>query len=340
AAQSAGDRQIKAAKRELSNWYNNEKRSGKSYATQKDRARQLIADREAEAAAKLAALQAAQAAALSEARTRHRQNLEEAKQAHREATSEVKATNDNAAQDRAATVSAYGLGLGWFTIVCLFIFSTAVTLERIHAKGSGIAEKVELSQYDLNPSAFVEAWEAFRDRIQYQIRSRIAAFAERTPPPPLPTPAPELYDPTHLANIAVTLKIEREEDGAERIFYIQPKRRAIGFKPSTEADDDTVAAHQTGKPEHTKKSGKKAENSCAIKDTSKPTHETPELRALKQRLKDYKKRLGKHEQKAKVQERQKGSVTRRTLDAIENNRHWVEHYTDLINQVEATNRKA
>ena len=324
AATAAGAGKVSAAKRELSNWYNREKRSGQSYATQKDKARQLIADREADAAAQVATLQAAQANATEEARQRYREAVAKAEAEHTAATGEIKETNQAATTDRAATVAAYGLGLGWFTIVCLLIFSAAVILERIHAKGSGITEKVELSQYDLNAGALVEAWQALRDRFQYNIRSRIQAFAERTPPPPLPTPVPELYDPTEFANIAVTLKIEREADEAEQVIYLQPKRRAIGFQTrQTEADA------------HTKKAPEKGEISRAIKGTPKATHETPELRQLKQRLKDYKKRLGKHEQKAIAQERKRGEVTRRTLDAIANNRHWVEHYTELLNQAEA-----
>lgn len=324
AATTAGAGKVEAAKRELSNIYNKEKRTGQSYATQKDRARQLIADREAEAAEQIAGLQAAQATAMEEARQRYREGIAKAEAEHGAATGEIKETNQVATTERAATVAAYGLGLGWFTICCLIIFSAAVILERIHAKGSGITEKVELSQYDLNPAAWVEAWQAFRDRVQYNVRSRIQAFAERTPPPPLPTPAPELYDPTQFANIAVTLKIEREAEEAEQVIYLQPKRRAIGFH-----------TRQTAPEAHTKKATKKGQNSCAIKGTPKATHETPELRQLKQRLKDYKKRLGKHQQKAKVQERTKGEATRRTLEAIENNRHWVEHYTALLNQAEA-----
>lgn len=324
AASTAGAGKVNAAKRELSNWYNREKRSGQSYATQKDKARQLIADREADAAAQISALQAAQTNATEEARQRYREAIAKAEEAHRAATGEIKETNQAATTGRAATVAAYGLGLGWFTIVCLLIFSAAVILERIHAKGSGITEKVELSQYDLNPAALVEAWQALRDRFQYNIRSRIQAFAERTPPPPLPTPVPELYDPTEFANIAVTLKIEREADEAEQVIYLQPKRRAIGFQTrQTEADA------------HTKKAPEKGEISRAIKGTPTVTHETPELRQLKQRLKDYKKRLGKHQQKAIAQERKRGEATRRTLEAIANNRHWVEHYTELLNQAEA-----
>ena len=96
-----------------------------------------MADKEAEAAAQIAALQAAQANATEEARQRYREGIAKAEEAHGAATGEIKETNQAATGERAATVAAYGLGLGWFTIVCLLIFSAAVILERIHARGAG-----------------------------------------------------------------------------------------------------------------------------------------------------------------------------------------------------------
>lgn len=62
-------------------------------------------------------------------------------------------------------------------------------------------------------------------------------------------------------------------------------------------------------------------------------HGTPEAWEIKQRLKLYKKRLGKHEQKAIVQRRKDGTVKTRTASAIDNNRAWVEHYTGLLNDL-------
>lgn len=51
---------------------------------------------------------------------------------------------------------------------------------------------------------------------------------------------------------------------------------------------------------------------------------------LKQRLKQYKKRLGEHKQKAKKQARTDGQVSKRTADAIANNQAHVKHYTSLL----------
>lgn len=320
AANSLADSKTKAARRELSNLYNRERRTDQSFATAKDRVRQKLADLEAEAAAQLAELEAAKAAAMTTAKERLNTSLAEIKSSYKGELAEVKAQNQTAQWDRETKVSQYGGGLGWFTIICLIIFSASVILDRIHKKGAGIVEKVELSQYDLNPSAWVEAFAAFRERFNYAIRSRIASFAERTPAAPISQPAAQLYDPSQLANIEVTLKIENSAADENNVIVIEPKRRLIGFN----RDDERTATH-------TKKQSRTHEISCAIKGTPNDL----ELRQIKQRLKDYKKRLGKHEQKAIVQKRKKGEASKRTLAAIANNEQWVKHYAELLQQAEA-----
>lgn len=310
---------IQSAKRELSNLYNKEKRTGRSFATLKDKTRQKRADLEAAAATNIAEMEAAKAYELREAQNTFKAELSKAEKDHRTTTQEVKTTNVEAEKERAATVNGYGYGLGWFTVICLFVFLAAVILERIHHKGSGIMEKVELSQYDLNPGSLTEAWTALTERWNYALHSRINTFAEKTPAAPLPTAKAELYDPTQVANISVTLKIERVENENEQIIYIEPKRRQIGFK--TDQQTNTNA-----KP----KNGKKREispNSCAVKEQDKLN-----LSDLTQRLKMYNKRLGKHQQKVIKLEKAGKQIPKRTADAITNNKKWVEHYTELIRQ--------
>jgi hypothetical protein len=60
------------------------------------------------------------------------------------------------------------------------------------------------------------------------------------------------------------------------------------------------------------------------------------MREAKQRLKRYKKRLGEHAQKAKVQQRNGGEVKARTVEAIANNQEWIEHYEGILNGLNMT----
>jgi hypothetical protein len=49
-------------------------------------------------------------------------------------------------------------------------------------------------------------------------------------------------------------------------------------------------------------------------------------------MKQYKKRLGRHEQKKLAQERAGKKVSKRTLNAIANNRQWIEYYESLLSE--------
>lgn len=221
--------QLGSARRELSNIYNKEQRTGNSYATAKDRARQKIADVEAEQAHVIAQITTEQGEALAALKAEHKAALAKADSDHRAAIAQLEHEYQTATTERGQTVSAYGGGLAYFTIIALFIFLASVILDRIHRKGSGIAETVELSQYDINPPAIVEAWQAMRERLQTTIRAKIAQFDERTPAAPLPTSKRELYDPTQLSNVRIKLQLDDENEGEERTIRIAAKRRPIGF---------------------------------------------------------------------------------------------------------------
>ena len=349
AEQAAYAGKIGAAKRELSNIYNRERRTGQSFATAKDAARQKIANLEAEEATAIAGIKAEEGETLAALLAEHKAALTEIKTAYQEATASLEGEFQEAKGERAATVDGYGGGLAYFTVISLFVFLFSVILERIYAKGSGIKETIELSQYDVSPPAYVEAWHAFRERIQTTIRTRIANFAAKTPPPPLPTAPTELYDPTQLSNIIINLKIQQEDTGeqdGDRTIYIQPKRRQIGFTRKDDPQDRTPPYdHKTPptKPDGDPETPPKTSHEPPA--TEPPSHDIRwavkapyenyadmALPDLLQRLKRHKKRLGQQTQKKIAAERKGQTVQRRTLNAIENNQNWVQSLTALIEQ--------
>jgi len=318
---------VQAAKTELENLQRKESRTGQSYATQKDETRAAIATLEAEAAGKVASLEATRAEELASARRAYLDGIGAKEKRYLAAVDSVGAINQAAIDERAGKVASYGGGLGYFTIICLFILCAAVTLDRIHRKGSGITEAVELSQYDVNPHWWTNLRAAVSERFNHAMQSRITAFADKTPPAPLPAQPAELYDPAQLANIQITLKVDQGDGDEEGVIYIKPKRRQIGFLTPQNNGSAT-----RGKPNNDK--GSKDQNSRAIKSTEKEAYYTPDLWKLKQRLKDYKKRLASFEQKKRYAERKGKEVPARTINAIANNRAKVEEYINLINQAE------
>ena len=318
--------------------YNKEKRTGKSYATTKDKLRQRVADLEAERAVSLSKLKAAQAKELSAARQLLRETSASINQRHTIAVDSILALNQTHINTRNAAVAAYGGGLAWFTIVALIVFIASVILERIHRKGSGIEETVDLSQYDISPNAITEAWVALKNRAQFVIRSQIRAFAEKTPPAPLPVTPTELYDPTQLSNLRVELQLLDQDAEENNVIFIAPKatENRISKKSASKTpppiENRRVEENQEVEETdpHIKTKEHTHEDSRAVKDTREKADYS--MADLLQRLKDYKKRLGKHEQKKLALERAGKTVSKRTLNAITNNANWVKHYEALIAQ--------
>lgn len=324
---------IQAKKTELQNLRRKEARTGQSYASAKDEIRAAIAMLEADAAGKVANLEASRAQELSEASREYKEAIAGKEKRYLAAVDSVGAINQAAIDERAGKVGTYGGGLAYFTIICLFILCASVILDRIHRKGSGIKETVELSQYDVSPHWWVNLRAAISERWNHAMQSRITAFANKTPPAPLPADPSELYDPSQLANIQIMLKVDGEETDEEgNVIYIKPKRRQIGFLTPQNNESTTRGKRNNSK-------GSEAENSRAIKSTGKEAYNTPDLWKLKQRLKDYKKRLASFEQKKRYAERKGKEVPARTLNAIDNNRAKVEEYTELINQAEGSKKK-
>jgi hypothetical protein len=237
-AQLAADARAAAARTELENIERREARTGKSYATKKDAARAALAATLAEDAAALAALHSTRESEMLAARQAYREAVLAADARHGEALASIQAQQDG-------TIAKYGGQLGYFTIVCLIVFFAATVLQRVHAKGSEVAEEVELSQYDVSPHWFINLREALAERFNYAVMSRIVAFANNTPPPPPPPNPHAVYDPTQIADTRARLEVEAPEDDEEDVIRIQPKRRQIGFNPPS-VNNATVSNASSG----------------------------------------------------------------------------------------------
>jgi hypothetical protein len=353
AQKQAYDGQYKALRRTLSNWYNREIRTGNSYATAKDRVRQELADLEADHLAQVAALRTQEANAIQTAKERLLMALSHSQTAYEASVDSLKQLNNEATVHRTKTVRSYGSGLAWFTIIALLVFLASVILDRIHRKGSGIRETVELSQYDIAPNMIAEGWHAVRERLHFTVRNRIKDFADQTPPAPLPTRPTELYDPTQLANITINLKVEQAADPDERVIYLTPKRRPIGFQtsspdptggvpkqppnvngvhPRTAPDVENQREAVDSPASNTNEKAPAPDDSCAVNRTPSD-HADLSLADLLQRLKMYKKRVGKHEAKKRAAEKAGKPVPKRTLNALSNNKDWVSYYQKLIDNI-------
>lgn len=321
---TAFNSKIKAKDEKIRGYESREARTGRSYASRKDRTRQERAELEAEKAEALAVLEAERADELTQARTNYREQIEVAIASRKTAIDEVKTANQQAEKDRLANVNKYGGGLGWFTVVCLFLFAVSVILDRIHRKGAGITESVQIEAYDFRPGAFREWWSAITERVNYRLHEKITDFANKTPSAPLPAQPGAVYDIAEaLQHVTIKLELDRDEEEEQRTIFLStkepeevapPQRQRIGFQRQGTSTNSSTATH---------------EFSCAVKDARIDV----KLADAKQRLRMYKKRLGSHQQKARKQEENNGKVCKRTAEAIINNQEWVRHYEGLLSDL-------
>jgi hypothetical protein len=336
ATATAYDGKIKASTEKLRGYESREQRTGNSFASAKDRTRQQRAELEAEKAEALAALTADKADELTQARANFKALTTTATEERKTAATEIKTANDESEAARLAAVNKYGGGLGWFTVVCLFLFAVSVILDRIHRKGAGIEESVQIEAYDFRPGALLEWWSAISERVNYHAHNRITAFANRTPSAPLPAQPGAVYDLKEaLQHVTIKLQLDNQDEEEPRTVFMSakepeedeapPKRKRIGYTHYD--DDDTTSVHYAH--ETTKKTGSATHESA---------HEDYDLREAKRRLKMYRKRVGIQEGKARNQEQKNGKVCQRTADAIDNNKQWVDHYQNLINNLQNSSK--
>lgn len=280
---------VDAAKRELQNVINKERRTGQSYATEKDNAKLKLSEAQA-------SLNAASAAALKEKAQVLSQHDDKEEAQKNDVKAKAEGQREEAKLKQSGKVGTYGGGLAYFTILGNILLLVSIVINQVVKKGSGIKEKVQLSQYDINPHWLTMAIEAVSERINYTFQNAITNFQNNTPAPPLPSNIAELYDPSDLSELRAKLKAE---DVEEEEYTVQRKRREI--RPFGKGMPDAVDKNEIG---------------LSFYEVNK-------------RLRMYQKRLSSLEQKKASAERKNKVVSQRTLTAIQNNALWVDHYKRL-----------
>lgn len=282
---SALEMQVKSAEQNLKNWKNRQWRDKENYGTQIDAARLALSESEA-------ALAAA-SAEISREKAEKADALKHDFQEKRKTThAEYEKAIAEARSGQAEKVSQYGGGLAYFTIICLLILITSITINQIVKKGSGIKEDVEISQYDLLPHWIKAGYSAISHRFNYLVMSAITRFDEKTPDLDLPGSVREVYDPSEVTAQKARLKIE---EGEESEYTLQRRR----IKPFGKSDSD-----------------------------NQKNEDTPQFSyyEVNKRLRQYQKRLSSLRQKAASIEKKGGTVPARTTSAINNNAEWVQHW--------------
>ena len=213
----------------LKKYKRREKKKGESYRSTKDRILAEIASINAKKAEKTAALQAKKGKELAALQSNKTAALNETETTYKNDVGEVKDHNQKAVAKSEKKVANYGLGLGWFTIICLCLFILMAIIIEVIKKGSGIEETAAPTQYDFEENILVSAWQAISERVETFFRTIIQNFANNTPPPPEPITPPILYDTSNAKNEIV--KYEFSNDG-QRVVTLPPLSENLTRKGS------------------------------------------------------------------------------------------------------------
>jgi len=190
-----------------------EAEKGTSYVTARTRAEEKAAELTAEGLAEVAALQSGLAGKLEALQQERKAGLQAAASTLEAARQKTAAKNDQAEAQHAAKVNNWGIGVGWFTVICLVFLIAVIIMDEAHKKGSGIEEKVDPGQYHFAPGLAAELTAATGERWQYFSRRIIQNFADATPAPPLPKQVKPLHNWQQITRPQVLLQVDAGQAG-------------------------------------------------------------------------------------------------------------------------------
>ena len=231
--------QIEAAKGKVQYYRQREAITGNSYASARAKEAQRANELEAEKAQAIAQLRTAEAEEIRTAATARTTALASITTTLDKARAAIEAGNEATTEEHLAKTNGIGLGVGWFTLICLLYFGLVTLLYEAMKKGSGMEDKPQPNHYTFAPGILAEASGALSERWNYWTRNAIQRFADATPPAPLPANVKSLYDLAGIRADVVQLEALAEDGtGGGNVLRIprQKDRRLLEAGTGTGAD--------------------------------------------------------------------------------------------------------
>lgn len=140
----------------------------------------------------------------------------------------------NSATKYDAKESTFSKATFWAVLVAITLSIICIVIQSIYKKGSGQKDIPIPSDFDFRPSAMMEGWNAWTERIDTRLRNKIAAYESNTPQAELSKRVNTVYDRNGLKELVVKLEIEQLDDLARTIQIAAPQLkdvppRKIGF---------------------------------------------------------------------------------------------------------------
>lgn len=203
---------------EIRRYRNKGKREEKSYGSKISTLRTDITEYEAKRDAGVALLTAQQATEVKGLLDEKKEDLEELEKKYTALLSGVKIDDKAKKDDVASQVQKGGSGLGWFTLVCLFVVVVSIVLDETLKKGSEMKQEVKPSKYMFSTSVIGDFIDAIKNRMQSILRQMIDDFESETQEAPHPTFHDKVYDYSNVAQEPIKVHSREIEGGAKQIY--------------------------------------------------------------------------------------------------------------------------
>jgi len=231
------------------------------------------------------------------------------------------------AAEAAAQVDSKAKSNGWIFAVLTFagqvVFYLMFYLILQIEAGSEIDEEIEPNEFHAMPSVWSDLKAVVRHRVERGARRLMAYIFGERERLEAGLPYVSLWTDADNNQNQYTLKESAIGELIPQSLKTEPRFYQKADDPHTPNPAVTFNAPTTQQlpPSHK-----------PAKDTNH-TRDTPDAKLAYSRLMQYRKRLGTHSQKAKVQQRKDGQIKPRTAEAIANNQQWVSHYESLLNSL-------
>lgn len=211
AAESKYDAKIDKAKNEYQRLKRKESDNGISYKTKKSKLKAQIDGHKASKANKVADLEKEKSDALQAVLSGKTKNLDRLSRRYDSDKTDVKKKNQKAEARRESKIELYGAGLGYFTLICLFVFIVCTIIIEIIKKGSGIEETPTPTSYFFKQGILSETYEIGKEHIQRIFYGLLRLWTNRIKPPLAPSEKeiPILYDLTNLEQPRLKIDFEK-----------------------------------------------------------------------------------------------------------------------------------
>lgn len=147
-----------------------------------------------EMSTKLAQLQANKATEIQAKSDKRQSDIDKATDRANSQTDAILNENKTAKDAATAKANSYSGYIGYFTLLCYIFFLFTYILNEIYHKGAKIDLTPVPSQRHFTPSVIAEFFEALKERIDVNLRTRVYNFANATDAQPLPDAMRSLYD--------------------------------------------------------------------------------------------------------------------------------------------------